>query len=159
MSSTTRKDANNKSTDLTPYQLHFCRCLANGMNLSDSYRESYSQKNMSKKTINEAASRLNTNSKIQARVDYLISQKEQALIRSTVSLKTKVLAKLDEFMDTATTQDGNKIRAAELLGKSIGLFKDVIEDGSNVNRSPEELREILEAKLLSLVSKDTGSIN
>lgn len=143
----------NKAKALTPKQLHYCRCRANGNNMSDSYREAYNANNMSKKTINEASSRLDGNSMVKARIEYLIGQKEQALVRSAVSLRTKVLNKLEDFMDSATQLDGNKIRATELLGKSIGLFKEVIEDGRESNRSPEELTALLEAKLLELGSK------
>ena len=105
---------------------------------------------MTKKTINELACRLDANVKIKTRIDYLIGQKEAALIRSSVGLKTKVLSKLESFMDSATTADGNKIRAAELLGKSVGLFKDVIEDNRDKPRSTDELTAILEAKLAKL---------
>jgi hypothetical protein len=140
----------NGTQKLTEKMLHYCRCRANNMNMSDSYRESYSASNMSKKTINEAASRLDGNSMVSARVNLLISQKEQALVRSSVSLRQKVLTKLESFMDSATTADTAKIRAAELLGKSIGLFKDVIEDGTKTERSVEELTASLESKLASL---------
>ncbi len=140
---------------LTPKQLHYARCRANGTNMSDSYRESYSASRMSKKTINEAASRLDGDNKVTARVDYLIAQKDKALIRSEVGLRAKVLKQLESFMDSKKVQDTSRIRAAELLGKSIGLFKDVIEDGTNVHRTPEELRELLHSKLLALTSKDS----
>ena len=135
---------------LTPKQLHYCRCRANGNNMSDSYRECYSATKMANKTVNEAASRLDANSMVKARITALIDQKEQALVRSTVSLRTKVLMKLEEFMDNATSQDVAKIRAAELLGKSIGLFKEVIEDGRTSPKTAEELTELLEAKLAEL---------
>ena len=144
------KADNKKPRKLTAKQLHYCRCRSSGTNMSDSYREAYGSNNMAKKTINEAASRLDASSMIAARIDYLIGQKEAALIRSQVSLKTKVLTKLEAFMDTATPQDASKIRAAELLGKSIGLFKEVLEDNRNIDRSPEELTAILEAKLAKL---------
>lgn len=121
--------------------------------MSDSYREAYNAVNMTKKTINEAGSRLDGNSMVKARISYLIGQKEAALIRSAVGLKAKVLAKLEEFMETADKEDGNKIRATELLGKSIGLFREVIEDGTRVDRTAEELTAVLEAKLLELGSK------
>jgi hypothetical protein len=140
----------NGTEKLTEKMLHYCRCRASNLNMSDSYRESYGTSRMSKKTINEAASRLEATSKVQARVQQLMTQKDQALIRSEVGLRQKVLNKLELFMETATTQDTAKIRSAELLGKSIGLFKDVIEDSRNVSKSPEELTAILEDKLASL---------
>ena len=127
------------------------------MSKIDSYTKAYSANNMKKQTIYEASCRLSKDSKIAARVDHLVSMKEQALTRSAVSLKSKVLAKLEAFMDSATTADGNKIRAAELLGKSVGLFKEVIEDNRDLSKTPEQLSALLEEKLLALESEyNTG---
>lgn len=144
-----------KTKVLTPKQLHFCRCIANGMTQADSYRESYNASNMNQQTIYEEASRLAKRPDIATRVKTLISQKEQALVRSTVGLKSKVLDRLEEFSRTATNQDGNRIRATELLGKSIGLFKDVIIDDKTDIKTAEELTTILQAKLEKLQSKTT----
>lgn len=146
VTSKTKKKANS----LTPKQLHFVRCIAQGMTQADSYREAYNSKNMSNQNIYEEASRLMANPKISTRVATLIASKEAAITRSTVGLRKKVLDKLEDFMDSADKEDGNKIRAAELLGKSIGLFKEVIEDNRDKQRTPEELTAILEAKLLKL---------
>lgn len=155
MTKPTTKKSTRKTTVLTPKQLHFCRCQANGMTQADSYRESYNAKNMTNESIYQEACRLAKNPKIKSRVDYLIAQKEAALIRSSVGLKAKVLDKLEEFMEQATTSDGNKIRATELLGKSIGLFKDVVEDNREIQRTPEELTALLQAKLERLQSDKT----
>ena len=138
---------------LTTKQLHYCRCRANGTDMTNSYREAYNSTTENGLSVNQAASKLDKLPHITARIDELISLKEQALIRSSVSLKVKVLSKLESFMDTATPQDASKIRAAELLGKSIGLFKDIIEDNRNIERTPEELTELLEAKLQRLLGK------
>lgn len=52
-------------------------------------------------------------------------------------------------MDHAAPSDGAKIRAAELLGKSIGLFKDVTVTEKPL-RTAEELTEELHRKLAAL---------
>ena len=142
---------------LTGKQMHFARCLAQGMSKTESYIEAYEASNMARKTINEAACRLSQDSRVTARVQQLLLLKEKALIRSTVGLKTQVLTKLVGFMDNATPQDSAKLRAAELLGKSIGLFKDVIEDNRHQDKSPEELTAILKAKLSELGQKNTDT--
>lgn len=147
-----RTSTKSKDKPLTPKQLHYCRCRASGTNMTDSYKEAYSTSNMSSKTINEAACRLDKDSRITARIEYLIHLKEQALIRSSTSLKQKVLLKLEHFMDNATTADTAKLRAAELLGKSVGLFKDVIEDNRDKDLSSDELTKLLEDKIKTLLS-------
>ena len=55
-------------------------------------------------------------------------------------------------MRTATPADSAKIRAAELLGKSVGLFKDVVE--SKRQRSPEEIKKELDRRLSMLEDSD-----
>jgi hypothetical protein len=145
--------------ELTGKQRHFARCLANGMTMTESYIEAYEASNMKRSTINEAASRLNKDERISARVQQLIALKEQALIRSTVGLKSQVLTKLVGFMDNATPQDTAKLRAAELLGKSIGLFKEVIEDNRHQDKSPEELTALLHEKLSEIADQDNRTVN
>ncbi len=149
---TTKDNGSKKDKPLTTKQLHFCRCRASGMNMTDSYREAYSADKMSNKTVNEAACRLDKDSRITARIDHLIHLKEQALIRSSLSLKEKVLSKLEHFMDNASNADSSKIRAAELLGKSLGMFKEVIEDGRDKDLSSEELTKLLEDKLSKIIN-------
>ena len=153
---TTPINKRTKPKTLTPKQLHYCRCRASGSNMTNSYKEAYSTSKMTNKTINEAASRLDSESMITARIDQLIALKEAALIRSSVGLRSKVLDRLEEFMDSADNQDGNKIRAAELLGKSIGLFKEVIEDNRDVQQTPEQLTAVLQEKLEALQSKTSN---
>lgn len=126
------------------------------MTKTEAYLEAYQAENMARKTVNEAACRLSQDERVLARVQQLIVLKDKALIRSTGAIKTKVLNKLVEMMDTATPQDSAKLRAAELLGKSVGLFKEVIEDNRHQDKSPEELTAILEAKLLALSQDQTA---
>ena len=141
---------------LTGKQRHFARCLAQGMTKTESYLEAYEASGMARKTVNEAACRLSQDKRVMARVQQLILLKEKALIRSTAGLKDQVLTKLVAMMETGTPQDSAKLRAAELLGKSIGLFKDVIEDNRHNDKTPEELTAILEARLLALSQDKTA---
>lgn len=146
--------ATNNAKDLTPKQLHFARCIASGMSQIEAYSEAYNVKDTTKKsTTYPNASRLMANSNIKARVEYLIRQKEQALIRSQVDTRTKVLKKLEEFMDSAQPSDSVKLKATELLGKSIGLFKDVVESNTTDNMKPEDIEAELKAKLEVLLSE------
>lgn len=135
---------------LTAKQEKYCKNRVNGMNMSDSYRDSYTGTKMTKKQINEEACKLDKNPKVVQRLDELYQQKDKAFIRSTVSLRSKVLNKLELFMDSATPQDSSKIRAAELLGKSMGLFTDVIDDKRKDDKTPEELKRLLLDKLAEL---------
>ena len=85
---------------------------------------------------------------IKARVDALVAQRERSILASSLSDRERVLSKLRQWTDSAEPADGNKIRAAELLGKSVGLFRDVIE--TSESRSSDELLAELEAMIESV---------
>ena len=122
--------AGQKTQNLTPKQRHFCRAVASGCTMSDAYREAYNTINMKPATIHREAHVVMANPKVTARVEWLQRQKDRAVIASSLSDRERVLDKLRYFMDHAGPGDGTKIRAAELLGKSVGLFKDVVNDAS-----------------------------
>tara|TARA_R100001132_G_C3269077_1_gene91382 strand:- start:1200 stop:1706 length:507 start_codon:yes stop_codon:yes gene_type:complete len=141
---------------LTPKMLAFCDCIAlEGKNLSQSYRDAYSAENMSAAAIHTEASLLASNPAITKRIETLRERKVRSLVCSSVSDADLVLQKLREWVDTATPVDSNRIRAAELLGKSANLFA-----GSEVvivDRSPEEIAEELRQRLESALSAELSA--
>ena len=152
-----------RTTDLTPKQTHFCRAVASGCTMSDAYREAYSTLRMKPATVNREAHALMANPKITARVEVLQRAKDRAVIASTLSDKERVLRKLRTVMDSDENVTA-QLRAAELLGKSVGLFKDVIETQQDT-RTPDEIWEELKAKVqampevAALFDKSDKSIN
>ena len=139
------------ATKLTPKQLHFSRCVASGSTYSDAYREAYDVKPDTKAgSIQTEASKLMSNPDIAQRVEVLIAARERAIQASGVSDREKVLGKLRTWMDTAEGADSMKIRSAELLGKSVGLFKDVVEQKQESSSADIEAK--LQAKLSLLLA-------
>lgn len=131
---------------MTAKQLHFCRCVASGMTGAAAYREAFDVEAEGKsKTHVEAASRLLSRANIKARVDALVAQRERSILASSLSDRERVLSRLRQWTDSAEAGDSNKIRAAELLGKSVGLFRDVVE--TSESRSSDELLAELEAMI------------
>ena len=132
--------------NLTPKMLHFCRCVAAGMGYAEAYRESHAVTATGKSaTHREAASRLMARADIRARVDALVKQRERSQLASALSDRERVLSKLRHWLDHAESGDSNRIRSAELLGKSVGLFKDVVE--TTDSRTSDELLAELDAML------------
>ena len=141
---------------LTAKQMHFARCVASGMSQSAAYREAFDVAEGSKTaTHREAASRLMARADIKARVDGLIAQRERSILASAVSDKERVLDKLRHWVDHAEAGDSNKIRAGELLGRSVGLFKDVIE--TSESRSSDDLLAELETMLESVADDQSDA--
>ena len=131
---------------LTAKQLHFCRCVASGMAQAEAYREAYDVTAEGKPASHrENASRLMARDDIRSRVNALIAQRERSILASSVSDRERVLSKLRQWTDSAEAGDSNKIRAAELLGKSVGLFRDVVETSDS--KSSDELLAELEAMI------------
>ena len=103
----------------------------------------------------EAASRLLSRDNIKARVSALIAQRERSILASSLSDRERVLSKLRQWTDSAEAGDSNKIRAAELLGKSVGLFRDVVETSDS--KSSDELLAELETMLESVADDQSDA--
>ena len=86
---------------------------------------------------------------IQRLNDEKVRRESQSALALSISDKTRVLEKLRDWMNTAEPSDTNKIAAARLLGQSVGLFKEVIEQ--NVERTSDDVARQLEDRLASLL--------
>ncbi len=137
-----------RTNDLTPKQQTFCRSVVAGQSLSDSYKSAYSASRMSNGAVYVEASRLMTNPKVTLRVEALNRVKDRAVVASAITDQQRVLTKLRYLMDHAVPSDSAKLRAAELLGKSIGLFKDV-----QVQQEPEQSSEEIQKELEELLAR------
>jgi hypothetical protein len=103
---------------------------------------------MKPSTVNREAHALMALPKITTRVGRLQRQKERAIVAASLSDRERVLSKLRDLMDT---EEGGsainaQLRAAELLGKSVGLFKEV-QMKEKEPRTVEELQAELDAFL------------
>lgn len=148
-----------KKKQLTPKQLHFCRCVASGLTLSDAYREAYDTKG-SQATVNNAGSQLYKQPEIRQRIDQLIAAREQAVIRAAVTDRERVVSFLREMMLQAAPTDAQKIRAAELLGKTAGLFNNDTrgtDNKDNIQDLQHELHKKLQQALLQ-VEQDKAKV-
>jgi len=145
---------------LTAKQRHFAQCVAvggedgEGMSLSDAYREAYAAERMSAGAINTESSKLACDPAITMRIETLRGQKDRAEATSMLSDKQRVLNTLRTFVETAEPQDMAKLRAAELLGKACGLFKEQL-NVTTTERSTEAIADDLRRRLEAL--GDPGS--
>jgi len=140
---------------LTDKQRLFATCVGSrGMTYSAAYSEVYDCDNMASATIRREASKLMANPDITTMVNRLLVAKEGQIQASALSDREQVLSKLRGWMECAEGADAMKIRSAELLGKSVGLFKDVVEQKQETTSADIEAK--LQAKLeLLLASQET----
>ena len=84
---------------------------------------------------------------ITTRIEVLNRAKDRAVVASVVSDRERVLTKLRALLDNpdGTPAEQIMLRAADLLGKSAGLYKDVVETVEQ--RTSEEIQAELEEYL------------
>ena len=106
---------------LTSRQASFVEELLTGVSKTTAYKSNYSTTHMSPKTIWEASSRLSKHPKVVARLDELRAEKEAEERMLRLSYGDFVINELHELALNAKS-DKARIKALELLGKSLGIF-------------------------------------
>jgi len=134
---------------LTSKQESFAKSVATGefTSLSAAYSKHYKTNKMKPATIHQEASKLAANPKITHRINELRERIDRATTSATLSDRDKVLEKLRVLLDTREQGQhvSHQLRAAQLLGQSIGMFKDVVE--TQQTRSADDIRQELQQRL------------
>ena len=114
---------------------------------------------MTAASVHVEASKLMANPKVTQRVQALQARVEQAFVASTLSDRDRVLRRLRHLLDNATGDPSEQValRAADLLGKSVGLYSTGIDLNDKRDRSPEEIRQELARRLAVLNGTDQDS--
>ena len=139
-----------KEQPLTGKQEAFAKLVARGAILSDAYRECYSADNMKSSTLWSEACRLAQNPKVSTRIKDI--QADMEADRRTIERRREewVLKRLSEEADQADNAS-SRIRALELVGKTVGMFTDRIEQAETNERSSAEIEKDLKARLARLI--------
>jgi hypothetical protein len=146
-----------KEPDLTIKQRQFVDEIIRGK--LGSYKEAYAKVydvTLTKtgkipKWVEVEASKLVANPKIALSIQKAIKRKETSAVASSLRTRNYVIEGLYRESKEAEA-DASRVRAYELLGKSIGLFSDVIE--TKENRPSEQIEEDIEERIAQLLSKE-----
>ena len=138
---------------LTNKQTKFANLVAEeGMSNTQAYIIAYNpSKNAKQKSIHEMACRVFANVKVQSRIKAIQCQIEQEKHMRALRREEYVLNRLTieaEFADNASS----RIRALELLGKTVNMFKDKKELKKEMPKDSEEVKQELMIKLQKLLS-------
>ena len=135
---------------LTGKQEAFAKLVAGGAVLSDAYRECYAADSMKDSTVWSEACRLAQNPKVSARIKDI--QADMEADRRTIERRREewVLKRLSEEADQADNAS-SRIRALELVGKTVGMFTDRVEQADTTERSASDIERELRAKLDRLI--------
>ena len=108
---------------LTAKQDTFALEVVNGCSFSDAYRRAYGAENMKPQVIHIEASRLAANPKVALRLGELSREKDEDRRLQAIRREDFVLDGLMHESVNAES-DSARVRALELIGKTIGLFAD-----------------------------------
>lgn len=136
---------------LTAKQEAFAQAVARGSTLAEAYRSAYDAENMKDSTVWSEASTMMSRPKVAERVEAIQKAKEERTLLDHARLKRLVLERLhDEAMNAPS--DSSRIRALELLGKSIAMFTDRVEQDDQSRTSAD-----IEQELADRLRELTGS--
>jgi len=136
---------------LTEKQETFCMSVFSGMSFSDAYRLAYDASNMSAACIHTEACLLVQNHKVSQRLEVLNADRVKQQRMLSLSRSDFVLKQLTDEATNQDNSDGARVRALELLGKSVALFTDKVETEDKTERDPDAIKAELEARLNRLL--------
>ena len=142
-----------KNQLLTLKQSQFAKLVAEeGISNTQAYRIAYKpNKNATNKSIHEMSCRVFANVKVQSRIRDIQHEIVKDQRMRTIRREEYVLQRLTEEAEFADNAN-SRIRALELLGKTVSLFNDKTETNIKMPRSSEEIKEDLKLKLQKLLS-------
>jgi len=133
---------------LTAKQMKFVAEVSEGGSQSNAYRKAYDTSQMAPKTIWEEASRLRRHPKVAARIEELEAEKEARRRMQALSRGDRVFQELEKIAFGDGPASG-RLKALELLGKHVGLFKP--KEVPVVERSVEDISNQLQRRLEDLL--------
>ena len=102
------------------------------------------------KWVEVEASRLVANPKIALSIQKAIQRKEQSSVATSLRTRNYVIEQLYRESKEADS-DASRVRALELLGKSVSLFSDVVE--TKEARTSDEVERDIEERIEALLNK------
>lgn len=146
------KGQSRNADGLTARMERFAVDVAKGSTLAAAYRVAYTTENMLPETIWNNASRLMSDSRVQARVDALVVAGEAMKLHDVGKTRLDVMHKLYASMSDSRVPPAVQLRAAELLGKTAAMFTDRVEQGaSDADQGADAVQDALEARLAKLL--------
>jgi hypothetical protein len=137
-----------KHAGLTARQQAFVLAVSKGLTYSDAYRQAYGAERSTPQTISVEANRLLNNPKIAVLLEQRINRQESVILASKANTQAHIKQRLLEHANEFKTESG-KLKALELLGKSVGMFTDRVES-TVIKQSAEDLKKQLSEHLAAL---------
>jgi hypothetical protein len=133
---------------LTAKQLRFATGAVSGLSLAEAYRQAYDAENMTAKAVQVEASRLAARPDVALAMDAIAGEKQAKMQVLTVSDRDMLIRNLRAWTKGDEAPTAGQLRAAELLGKACGLYRDVVE--TRTDRPAADVLADIEARLNAL---------
>jgi hypothetical protein len=137
-----------RAKPMTSSMMEFAKGLIEGKTQLEAYQNAYPNGKATDRTLKTAAWKLAQDPRIQRMLQEHWGQTVEALTDDAVAVKRYVIKSLLELSKEAK-QEGSKLKALELMGKTVGMFKQTVqEDDDSV--TADQLKQEL-AKHMRLV--------
>ena len=130
-----------KQRPLTSSQMEFAKGLIEGKTQYQAYKDAYPSANGTERTIKASAWKLAQDQRIQKMLQEHWGETVEAMTDDAVAVKRYVIKSLLE-MSKEAKQEGSKLKALELMGKSVGMFKQAQQE-EDEGVSAEQLKREL----------------
>jgi hypothetical protein len=123
----------------------FAKYLLEGMTRIDAYTKAYSPRTSSRSTITANASKLFHDKRISDLMQSVETETNARIVDDQVAVRRYVMEQLHQHSIDAKTV-GDKLRALEMLGRSVALFTDKVEtktEAINADQLKKDLRNHL----------------
>jgi hypothetical protein len=133
---------------MTSSMMEFAKGLIEGKTQLEAYQNAYPNGKATERTLKTAAWKLAQDPRIQRMLQEHWGQTVEALTDDAVAVKRYVIKSLLELSKEAK-QEGSKLKALELMGKTVGMFKQTPTDEDD-SLTADQLKQDL-ARHLKLV--------
>ncbi len=137
-----------KTRPMTSQMMEFAKGLIEGKTQLEAYKEAYPNAKANERTLKTSAWKLAQDIRIQRMLQDHWGQTVEALTDDAVAVKRYVIKNLLELSKNAK-QEGSKLKALEMMGKSVGMFKPAQTEEEDTLTADQLKQEL--AKHLRLV--------
>lgn len=130
-----------RAKPMTSSMMEFAKGLIEGKTQLEAYQNAYPNGKATERTLKTAAWKLAQDPRIQRMLQEHWGQTVEALTDDAVAVKRYVIKSLLELSKEAK-QEGSKLKALELMGKTVGMFKQTVQeddDGLTADQLKQEL--------------------
>jgi len=128
----------------------FASAVMEGLSPAEAYRKAYDCSNSTNATVIANANRLLNDSRITLLLEPVFEAKREMVINDELATRRFIMQELFEHAKN-TERVSDKLRALEMMGKSIGMFADT-GDRDEDDLDVEKLKKELKAKMASMLS-------